>query len=72
MLEAQAKRLKRINFIRYVVALSRIGFVKSLFFWSYAVALLVGGPVFCNRVIALFLKVWGHTPNLGGSVGNEV
>lgn len=72
MLEIQSTRLNIKSFINYINRLSRIGFAWSLYFWAYAAALVIFGPSFCNRIISILLKLWGHTPNLSGSPGRRV
>jgi glycosyltransferase involved in cell wall biosynthesis len=52
-------------FVRYALALARMGFGRHPLFWAYFLALLVFGPARVERIIGFVKRRLGHTPVLG-------
>lgn len=64
VLSIQADRSLAV-FVRYVVAIARLGFWRVPLFHGYAIALLVLGRARCDRLIASLKRSMGRAPRLG-------
>jgi abequosyltransferase len=71
ILAIQARRSKCV-FIRYSIALARMGFWQSPLFNVYFLSLLVLGPVRLDRVINWIKNHLGYTPRLGAARGHRL
>ena len=56
----------RVQFLRYVRDLARLGFGQSPYFWGFSGALLVVPVPVLNAALAFLMRSLPATPNLGG------
>jgi len=71
ILSIQAGRSKKV-FVRYGIALGRMGFWRSPLFHGYFMALLVLGPTRVDGLIKWIKNRLGYTPRLGAARGRSV
>ncbi len=69
ILSIQAQRSKGV-FLRYGIALARMGFWRSPFFHTYFLSLLVLGPNRVDGLIKWIKNRLGYTPRLGAARGH--
>jgi abequosyltransferase len=69
ILSIQARRSKGV-FLRYSIALARMGFWRSPFFHGYFLSLLVLGPTRVDGLIKWIKNRLGYTPRLGAARGH--
>jgi hypothetical protein len=70
ILSIQARRSRGV-FLRYGIALARMGFWRSPFFHAYFLSLLVLGPDRVDGAIKWIKNRLGYTPRLGAARGHR-
>ncbi|MFZ5525759.1 MAG: glycosyltransferase family 2 protein [Pseudomonadota bacterium] len=71
LMSIQAPHLSKVGFIRYCLALSRLGPGREPLFWVYMTGLLVLGTRVCDAGIAGLKRLLGSTPRLSGKAGKS-
>ena len=52
------------DFVRYIKKLNRLDFNVTIYYYIYAIALILFGKKVCDRVIRIIKKILGKTPKL--------